>query len=798
MIPLEISDLGERFDEGLLQRVYEAIYLPAFPRLDEQENPAIWTARLRDPAANPRLTFLVASTRMNGSAALTPIALLVAEYYGDSGCVLVSYLAVAPSMQGQGVARHLFDVLAARIRSGRVSGGPLVHAVFAEVHGPQTSQLDEVMDPSLRLRILTKLGAVHIPIDYRQPALSPDQMPVDGLWLVAFPDCVVDPGALTRDRLRNFLSEFYRVMGSPDPLDDAQYQKTFASVDALDDARSSLRLQHVAVALQYLSCTALGEDARPPAPGDAGCASFESYEQDLLSHAFRAPPPVRSRCVADSAGRETLACTVRFPAVLRYRTEGADYALLRQGPLCLPATVSASRSDFIQSGRSVLHLVVHFDLPAGVYLGEYEILCLSKAWCAENDSETNVVCEPEFIVDAHVHTLATLAQRYFPEAILPGARPRGGCVQIVFPDIDSEVTDTPDRVSAGQLIEAINALQEKGAAPPDPLLNAPLKAIGGVLQNILDLKNVDVNELDDMLDGVNSARYAMTAIHRGTLLSLNIQDRLFTDKGDSIGISPYLLLPQAALLHNESLLFDAAGMLRNANALSGHRDNADVRRKLQKMRKKLMKMILKKRLELPGAPDWLIRTLVGFLWWNYRRRASAKPGKVRGLTAEFIAIADQAVQLGRVHHAHQRLVQWLEGEYLGNVFQYRSERWIFDEGSRDRGLDSLLQVAQRQMVELDALIEDGKSDSNEWFTTNLTVIGLAFTLYQVIPFSALTPDGGDKQAVGGTAILLQTLLGLVVILAVLGPRLPALIYRRALMHAGRRLAEKETRKKPVG
>ena len=234
MNALQWVDLGERFDANLLEQAYREVYLPAFPVRDEQESPAIWTPRLLDPDPHPRLSFLVMGTQLDQPAARRVLGLLVAEYYPASRCLLVSYLAVAETARRQGLARRLFDLLATRIRSGHASAHRPVAGVLAEIHDPaQTLPGEDVLDPATRLAVMARLGARRIPVHYVQPALSTGQAPAGGLWLVAYPDLVDDPAALSVAQVRDFLIEFYRELGSARPAEDPVYAATFASVDAL-------------------------------------------------------------------------------------------------------------------------------------------------------------------------------------------------------------------------------------------------------------------------------------------------------------------------------------------------------------------------------------------------------------------------------------------------------------------------------------------------------------------------------------------------------------------------------------
>lgn len=231
---LESVDLGETFDASLLDAAYREVYLPAFPLRDEQEDPAIWTPRLQNPDANPRLAWLVAGTRLADPAQRRVQGLLVGEYYAASRCVLISYVAVAEAARGRGLGRQLFDALRRTLESGRLSRGASVQAVFAEIHDPAAlAATGDVLDPRARLRVMARLGGMRIPVAYLQPPLGPGQSAAGGLWLIAFPALAPAAPPPSVETVRVFLVEFYRELGSAEPERDPLYAATFASVDAL-------------------------------------------------------------------------------------------------------------------------------------------------------------------------------------------------------------------------------------------------------------------------------------------------------------------------------------------------------------------------------------------------------------------------------------------------------------------------------------------------------------------------------------------------------------------------------------
>ncbi|MEW6589516.1 MAG: hypothetical protein AB1418_00615 [Pseudomonadota bacterium] len=585
------------------------------------------------------------------------------------------------------------------------------------------------------------------------------------------------------------------------------------------DVASALRLRRVAVAFQFHAECDVARVETDYSATQPYCERFFSYEKDLLSHAFRQPAPVQSRCLPAGQGARSQTCDVMLAPQLAYVSEGTPYVLKRRGPASLPARLSASRSDFPQSGHSILHLVVHIDVGEddARTFGEYEVLSLTKLWCPADDSEFLTAGAARFRLDAALDPceldLPALACRLFPRDLADAAAARralaGGCVQIVFGD-GGDNASMHGAVSADALFAVLHASQQETPPADVPTVPDPvLKAVGGLVQNIVDLRNVDVSELGDMLDGVCTSTSTITAVHRGTLLSMNIEDRLFDHTADSIGISPYLLLPQAALLHNERLLFTARRMLRTVDALLQPIDtlrqhdrmldaNQAPRRAahaaLNPMREQLVQQVLTSALDdLPGGPDSLIRFTVRRLWQAYRRLPDPDVGRHRCI--EFVAEADLALRHGLVDVARTQLNALLDRDYLGNVFQYRSERWIFDAGSEDRGLNSLQEALRRRLAELDTLIGQEQERRSEWFNTNLTVIALVFTLLQIVPFNGLGEWLGlpVSAPLAWSSVVFDVCAGLLFLLLLLGRRVDALIYMRALVHAGRSLAEKVLR-----
>jgi len=94
-------------------------------------------------------------------------------------------------------------------------------------------------------------------------------------------------------------------------------------------------------------------------------------------------------------------------------------------------------------------------------------------------------------------------------------------------------------------------------------VGSKLKALGGVVSGLLDFDRIEDWELADVLDPTMADKSSLVCLHRGILVAVAEQDRAFEsqDCRSQIGISPYLILPQAVLLHNQEILRRVAEVL---------------------------------------------------------------------------------------------------------------------------------------------------------------------------------------------------------------------------------------------
>jgi GNAT superfamily N-acetyltransferase len=206
-----------------LYREFLALYDRAFPDAREREDPGSWPERMTDPPppGQPRTRLLAAR---DGSALLGG---LVFEWYPESRCGLLTYLAVRPEARRSGLGSLLVLRALEMLRHGD-SGE--ARAVFSEVEDPDQVEPDAdlaPMPPRDRLAFFRRLDARRIRFPYVQPDLGAGR--ARHLLLLCYGKSLPE-GVLRRDVLAEFLREFYRCLGTEDPEADPDFQAMTADL----------------------------------------------------------------------------------------------------------------------------------------------------------------------------------------------------------------------------------------------------------------------------------------------------------------------------------------------------------------------------------------------------------------------------------------------------------------------------------------------------------------------------------------------------------------------------------------
>lgn len=587
MLPVEgisILDLRMTPNEDLFNDFVD-LYNQTFTDPREREDPAQWLGRMSKRAASPQpSTHLFVAVPTAATSSRCVVGGLVFEHYRASHCALLTYLVVEEASRRKGIARALVgQALSLLTQEERDLGGGL-RVVFCEAEDPRRVSDDHSAMPTCeRLRALSGLGARLIDLEYVQPHLVGGSGMCDHLRLLAFParGCT---GEADTDRsaervsgavVYDFLREFYLAQGVSHPDDDPNFRKMAQHLRGelvLRDPRekSVLSLKETAVCLHYVSPCSDPPKQLLPYPG---CHEFQSMELDLMSYGYQIHKLLGSRCEHG----EPIPVEIQFPERIDYHTEGRHMLLLPERRTCrVHARVSSTL--FLLSGIRVWHVVL---VPEdGEGFTEFDIIRLIHLYDGRTEN-TDLGARVKFrigfkesgggfaLADGLLQLL--LGDR----AEIPGRLgPTAGTVQII-----TGRGTTRDDTDLGQVMQAVQAARTLGGEDAYKNLvlwisertgqGLALLALCGIVTGIFDLAEIKEEEALDTIEPTFSSPGCFLRIHRCTSVSICKEDRAMEGVKNRIGISPYLLLPHAALLHNEALIEDSETTL--VKVATGHR-----------------------------------------------------------------------------------------------------------------------------------------------------------------------------------------------------------------------------------
>lgn len=323
-----------------------------------------------------------------------------------------------------------------------------------------------------------------------------------------------------------------------------------------------------------------------------GPTVFTSMELDLFAYQFqRGCPPIKSglpRKDPDPAASLSRLLFIRIPETIDYYSEGRKESI-SISPNLIEAQVKLSWSDFTASKLRVWHCVIS---PAeGKHFDEYAILALIHLYDGRAES-TKLNRQIDFYLDRSDaikisgadNLLEQLKRRYLVpipgEVQLPKEQDFiAGTIQYA-PLASGAAGQQEAALSNSDLLGNIQKVwqarrdKDKDANPALDALKKlyhdfengtnkrpweELRAFAGIVVGILDFRAVDFEEMLDTLVPTFTDGHIFLQINRCSMMAFTPGDRVIQDPNiqEQIGISPYLLLPHAAIIHNETLVSSA-------------------------------------------------------------------------------------------------------------------------------------------------------------------------------------------------------------------------------------------------
>ncbi len=212
----------------LLQRAYKEVYMPAFPIEEERTPLGLWMKRLEDngPDVQFRYAIFVAGDNLQSADTCTLKGLSVGIYYREAQAGLMDYNAVAPSARGQGLGKVMVELRRKAFYDMAEEAGHELRGIYLEINDPeQVNAHEDSYSPEAREKLFKKWGALHIPINYIQPAITPGQIPFERIKLMCYP--LDNPDIPTFSDVGRFINALHHGKKGPD------YQTTMNSLVAL-------------------------------------------------------------------------------------------------------------------------------------------------------------------------------------------------------------------------------------------------------------------------------------------------------------------------------------------------------------------------------------------------------------------------------------------------------------------------------------------------------------------------------------------------------------------------------------
>lgn len=312
---------------------------------------------------------------------------------------------------------------------------------------------------------------------------------------------------------------------------------------------------------------------------------MESMELDLLAYRFQDPPPFGSRTESVPAAPQLQRrphnrwpIVIEYPKSFVYHSEGRAPELVCDAPQ-RKAEILVSSTRFLDCGLRIWHLVI--TPRPGETFSEFDLIKLIHLY----DGRT----ERTGLRDSIRFRLGDAATESCTAAGLPhllglpverGVTPelKCGTLELLIGTHDSATQDDVENPHVDVFDTLRHAREPDGAAASrqlkqwmqqDCIQRRIIMAYCGIVTGIFDFDKIDDEEALDTLEPTFAGSSAFLRIHRRTLISIADDDRSMRECWNSVGISPYLILPHALLLYNETLVDMAERALDTALADAG-------------------------------------------------------------------------------------------------------------------------------------------------------------------------------------------------------------------------------------
>lgn len=540
---IRIDTQGAIHENRVLLSDFEHLYYEAFPDVNERESFHDICGRINQN--NLSLRSLIAL--INSKEGI--LGGLVLDIYENTWFHLI-YLVVKPEARNQGIGKQLIcEELPALVRSINAD----CKGVFLESNIPWQTHNDS-FDPNKRLSHFRHFGVKWIPIQYVQPPLSKEKEFVSNLFLLYYPFSKANSN-INKQYIRTFLHHFYVNLGAKTDgcieyesmLNELNHlemnQSTISTQEIPTQESSAIQFNRVSLCVQVSHATSKQENEVP-------CEQFHSYETDLLSYHFQRDRPITSRYLPELSIEHI---EIHFPPIYVFHSEGRTHYMANERTT-IQANIRISKTDFHASENTVWSVTIMNC--EGDYFSELEIIKLSS-YFGSSQERTGLKDKIQFSKPSgekmNLSNFISSILNLTETSISIGS----GIIQLDTAEILSN--NNQIQINWGEFYDELTESFSNPDSPnialntkynEDESYTAFLNLMCGFALGIFDYNRMGFDEVVDTLQLLKGDNSYLLFINRGIMLNLCHEDEMFESVREHIGISPYLLIPNAALNNN--------------------------------------------------------------------------------------------------------------------------------------------------------------------------------------------------------------------------------------------------------
>jgi len=416
--------------------------------------------------------------------------------------------------------------------------------------------------------------------------------------------------------------------------------------------------------------------------------AFTSMERDLLAYQFQYRATSRATLRSHCLSTKPIPVVVHLPEFIDFNSEGM-WRRIKPRNRILHARALVSCTDFPPAGIRVWHIV----LTPVTDFSVYDVIALIHLYDGRSES-TDLAKLVRFQVEGNESPVDV---KQLPGKLVPPSAgftapttvaPSGGTVEIIVTENGplawlEKARRGEKAAEEGELTSA----NEERFSGEKAKMQGKLKPFAGIVTGIFDFDEIDSEEILDTFEPTFPESKAFLKISRCTFICITRSDRAMEASKEKIGISPYLLMPHSVLLHNEFLISNADSNLDGGNA-------SNVRTLLKS---------LKRNEKSSWDPRKVLSRLFGI---DQRHNASVLRDAV-----DLLAAADK----------------YMKSNYLPNVFNYVTERTLYEKGTVIRGVTDMRALVTGKLEDYRDQIAEAQRKGHEWRQSFIASI-LAVTL----------------------------------------------------------------------